>query len=143
MAWSRRIFIAAGAAGLTGAARATPFSDKRWKRRLFLIFAPSAEHDGFKVMRAQTRTPLFSMRDLDLVEVTGDEVRVNRAPVSEPTASELRRIYKMARRGFGVRLVGKDGTVKLARAGPVQMNEVYALIDDMPMRRRELRERSE
>lgn len=143
MDWSRRTFFVAGAAGIAGTAQAAPFPDKRGKRRLFVIFAPSADHDGFKMMRAQTRTARFSLRDLDLVEVTGDDVRVNRKPVSEPTAAELRRIYKMARRGFGVRLVGKDGTVKLARAGPVPMNEVYELIDRMPMRQREMQERSQ
>jgi hypothetical protein len=142
MDWSRRTLLAATMTGAAGAARATPFPDKRWERRLFLIFAPSAEHAGFKQMRSQTRTPKFGARDLDLVEVTGDEVRVNRDPVAAPSADELRRAYRVARGTLAVRLVGKDGSVKLARAGAVPMSEVYALIDSMPMRREEIRERS-
>ena len=142
MDWSRRTLLAATMTGAVGAAGATPFPDKRWRRRLFLIFAPSAEHEGFKQMRAQTRTPKFGARDLDLVEVTGGEVRVNRQPVTAPTADELRRAYKVARGTLAVRLVGKDGTVKLARAGAVPITEVYELIDTMPMRQQEMRERS-
>jgi hypothetical protein len=142
MDWSRRTLLALTMTGAVGAARATPFPAKRWQRRLFLIVAPSAAHAGFKQMRSQTRTPKFGARDLDLVEVTGDEVRVNREPVATPTADELRRAYEVARGTFAVRLVGKDGTVKLARAGAVPITEVYALIDSMPMRQREMRDRS-
>jgi hypothetical protein len=142
MDWSRRTLLAATMTGAVGAAGATPFPDKRWRRRLFLIFAPSADHEGFKQMRAQTRTPKFGARDLDLVEVTGDEVRVDRRAVAAPTADELRRAYQVARGTLAVRLVGKDGTVKLARAGAVPITEVYELIDTMPMRRQEMRERS-
>jgi hypothetical protein len=141
MDWSRRTLLAATMTGTVGAADATPFPDKRWRRRLFLLFAPSADHEGFERMRAQTRTPKFAARDLDLVEVTGDAVRVDREPVATPTAEALRRAYGVARGTFAVRLVGKDGTVKLARSGAVPMSEVYALIDSMPMRRQEMQER--
>jgi hypothetical protein len=142
MDWTRRSLVAAAVAGGAGVARATPFPDKRWDRRLFFIFAPREEHEGLKSMRSQTRTPKFGARDLDLVEVVGDAVRVNGEPVATPTARELRRTYEVAPRSFAVRLVGKDGTVKLARHGAVPIDEVYALIDSMPMRRREIQERS-
>jgi hypothetical protein len=141
MDWTRRSLIATAMTG-TGVARATPFRDKRWQRRLFVIFAPREAHEGLKSMRAQTKTPKFGARDLDLVEVVGDAVRVNGEPVATPTARELRRTYDVASRSFAVRLVGKDGTVKLARNGAVPIDEVYALIDAMPMRRREMQERS-
>lgn len=39
---------------------------------------------------------------------------------------------------FEVLLVGKDGGVKLRRATPVSVSEITALIDTMPMRRREM-----
>lgn len=139
MGWSRRTLLAAAMTGALESARATPFADKRRQRRLFLIFAPSAEHEGFKQMRPQTRTPKFGARDLDLVEVTGDEVRVDREPVAAPTATDLRRACGVARGSFAVRLVGKDGTVKLARGGAVPHTEVYDLIDTMPMRQQEMR----
>lgn len=39
---------------------------------------------------------------------------------------------------FSLRLIGKDGGVKLARDAVVPMDEIYALIDTMPMRRSEM-----
>jgi hypothetical protein len=35
-------------------------------------------------------------------------------------------------------LVGKDGGVKLERSGPVSLSVIFALIDSMPMRQREM-----
>ena len=39
---------------------------------------------------------------------------------------------------FRVRLVGKDGGVKLDRGAPVDVTTLFALIDAMPMRRAEM-----
>jgi hypothetical protein len=38
--------------------------------------------------------------------------------------------------------IGKDGGVKLRSAEPVAAGDFFALIDTMPMRRREMRERA-
>jgi len=143
MAWSRRTLLAASMIPLAGSSGAMPFPDKLGQRRLFLIFAPDDEHVGLKQMRAQTRTANFTRRDLDLVEVVDAEVRVNGEPVSAPSARELREVYEVAGGTFAVRLIGKDGTVKLARSGAVPITDVYDLIDSMPMRQQEMRERGE
>jgi hypothetical protein len=42
-----------------------------------------------------------------------------------------------------VLLIGKDGGVKLRAEEPLPAAEFFALIDTMPMRRREMRERGE
>jgi hypothetical protein len=39
-----------------------------------------------------------------------------------------------------VLLVGKDGTVKLSKNTIVAMDDIYALIDKMPMRQHEIRQ---
>ncbi len=138
---SRRAMVTSLLAGAASARAAdAPFADRRWERRLFFIFAPR-EGDGFRLMRAETRTPKFGRRDLDLIEVVGGEVRVNGTGVETPTAAELRRFYGVGAGTEAVRLVGKDGLVKLERGGFVGMDEVYALIDTMPMRQQEIRER--
>jgi len=38
---------------------------------------------------------------------------------------------------FGFRLIGRDGGVKLERARPVPVDELFAVIDAMPMRQAE------
>ena len=42
---------------------------------------------------------------------------------------------------FQAVLIGKDGGVKARWAEPVSLNALYELIDAMPMRQREMRER--
>jgi hypothetical protein len=59
---------------------------------------------------------------------------------AEQTAG-IRSALDIREGSFAVRLVGKDGTVKLASATVVPMAEIYHLIDGMPMRQRELQDR--
>jgi hypothetical protein len=42
---------------------------------------------------------------------------------------------------FSVVLIGKDGGEKLRRATPLSPDELFAIVDAMPMRRAEMRER--
>jgi hypothetical protein len=42
--------------------------------------------------------------------------------------------------GFEVILIGKDGGVKLRAKTPISIQELFSLIDAMPMRRQELRD---
>jgi len=41
---------------------------------------------------------------------------------------------------FVLKLIGKDGSVKLTASSATSMQEIYALIDSMPMRQREVSE---
>jgi hypothetical protein len=54
---------------------------------------------------------------------------------------DLTIVTQMKAAGFRVRLVGKDGGVKLDSAKPVVAADLFALIDAMPMRRQEVRSR--
>jgi len=38
-------------------------------------------------------------------------------------------------------LIGKDGELKLRKELPVELSEIFSVIDAMPMRQREMRER--
>ena len=60
-------------------------------------------------------------------------------PLTNSEAEQLRAETGIPAMGFALRLVGKDGGVKLARSKPVPMEEIYALIDTMPMRRSEMK----
>lgn len=43
---------------------------------------------------------------------------------------------------FAVVLIGHDGGEKLRSGGPISAEELFGKIDEMPMRRREIRERN-
>ncbi len=53
----------------------------------------------------------------------------------------LRAALGLPDHGFAVVLLGKDGTIKAVWHAPVEPARVFALIDAMPMRRREMRRR--
>lgn len=42
---------------------------------------------------------------------------------------------------FALRLIGKDGSVKLSTESPTPSQEIFALIDSMPMRKAEIPDR--
>ncbi|MEO0602488.1 MAG: DUF4174 domain-containing protein, partial [Myxococcota bacterium] len=56
-------------------------------------------------------------------------------------ASDLRRRFDVAPEAFAVILVGLDGGEKRREAEPLDAPGLFATIDAMPMRARELRER--
>ncbi len=62
-------------------------------------------------------------------------------PVSAEHAAWAWERYGVEPGRFAAVLVGKDGTVKHRFDKPVEPDEIYALIDEMPMRRREMRGR--
>jgi hypothetical protein len=54
---------------------------------------------------------------------------------------DIAALYRAAGGATAFYLIGKDGHIALARHGIPRDEELFALIDAMPMRRREMRER--
>ncbi len=54
---------------------------------------------------------------------------------------DLRVEYLTGADEFAVVLIGRDGGEKLRSTSPIPAAELFGKIDEMPMRRRELRER--
>ncbi len=126
------------------------FSMERYvgKRRPLLVFAPRA--DDARVVRQlaaiEKTRDAFGDRDMALIVVYGDG-STSTADGRAMTAAEvdtLRARYSIASNAFAVRLVGKDGRIKYTSADGdgegdvVDPDDVYATIDDMPMRREEM-----
>lgn len=101
----------------------------RWKQRVLVLCAASADDAQLRSQRdwLRGREPEFADRDLVVVPAVGD--------------ATLRQRLCSGRAGFRVVLIGKDGTVKLERGQPVRPEAIYRLIDGMPMRREEMRQR--
>jgi hypothetical protein len=55
--------------------------------------------------------------------------------------SDKKRFEKLMKNGKGLRfiLIGKDGGIKLSSDKPVTLEQLFALIDSMPMRRYEVK----
>jgi hypothetical protein len=61
--------------------------------------------------------------------------------LGQERAKKIRSRFQISREGFEILLIGKDGTVKLRSDKPVSSEDLFALIDSMPMRKREMRNR--
>jgi hypothetical protein len=124
----------------------TPFSldQHRWKIRTLVISAPSTNAADLEVQQAEVARYAEEFADRDMVLITLLEDAASTVGDRELTTGEaaaLRDALRIRPGSFAVRLVGKDGSVKLSRDTATPMAEIYALIDTMPMRRREVAER--
>ena len=77
-----------------------------------------------------------------VIEVVGREVRFMDQPLQANARYGLEERFQPSSR-FTVVLVGKDGTAKLREKRAVSSDDLFALIDAMPMRQREMREQRE
>jgi len=134
---------ASAASGQKGDMDAVDLSRYRWRHRLLLIFSPSAQTPTFLQLANQLKQQQEGMADRDLIVfsiMSDGQSRVGEDVLSKQEAENLRRRFKVAAEEFRVVLIGKDGTVKLSEL-TVKLSEVFALIDSMPMRQREMREK--
>ena len=115
----------------------------QWKNRLLLLFAPHRDDPELNALQKQIMAQIGGVKDRDLVifqlfEQEGS--RVDKKDLSPDTVSWLRKRYAADVNQFIVVLVGKDGGVKLKQVGPVDLEDIFARIDRMPMRIQEMRE---
>lgn len=130
------------AAGL-GGAQAEALETYLWSERPLMIFA--ADEDDPVVDRQMTmladHADGLRARDMAILIVGPSSVYATFGrPAPGADAGELRERFEIPDDAFRTVLVGKDGGVKLASSEPVAAEELFDLIDGMPMRRREMRE---
>jgi hypothetical protein len=114
----------------------------RWKNRILILFTPSTGFPDFLRQHQELRNHADEVRDRDLIviELFGEQKGVKGSSVlSEQSVRALRSRYQVGPEEYRVILIGKDGTVKLASKTLVPAEQLFALIDSMPMRQQEMR----
>ena len=114
----------------------------RWKNRLLFLFAPNRDHPSFDSLHESIVACEAEADDRDLVIFEVLETApctVDGDPLDPASAQLLRDRFGAAEGAFSVVLVGKDGGVKLDHQGQIRVEEIFALIDAMPMRQEEMR----
>ena len=113
----------------------------RWQQRMLVVSAPrhDDEHLAAQLHAVAASPQDFAGRDLVLVTLVddGNSAAGNQA-LNDADVASARAALDMTPGAFALRLVGKDGSVKLARDSATAMADIYALIDTMPMRRAEI-----
>lgn len=109
------LFLAAGIGGHLSAAPAAEPS----ARRGLVITAPAVTDEAYRAQAAILLPGWAGLLERDFVVTTRFD----------------------AGAAFSVALIGKDGGEKARRAQPISSEELFALVDAMPMRRAEMRAR--
>lgn len=123
---------------------AAPFSlaEYQWRRRVLVVSAAHQDDADFAAQREAVDATREDFADRDMLLVTLLDDAVSRAGERELSHAEVaatRKALGMRHGTFALRLIGKDGSVKMSRDTATPMAEIYRLIDGMPMRRREQR----
>ena len=117
-------------------------SQLEWQHRVLVLSAATADDPDYKQQLQDLRASTDEFADRDMVLVTLLDDSNSMAGDRSLTAYEvaaMRSSLKIGPGAFALRLIGKDGSVKLSSASATSITEIYALIDTMPMRRQELR----
>lgn len=115
----------------------TSLASLKNNHRALLVFAPSDQNPSFQQQMNILTAHTHEMQDRDLLAlpmVTTTE--------QDQQQRDLRHRFHVPPERFMVILIGKDGSEKLRRDIPLTAEQLEQTIDAMPMRKDEIRQRS-
>lgn len=148
------VWLALGACTPARADPTDPLAALRWQARALLLFAPAADAPEVTALLAQIeqQADAFAERRLRLVELypppagaagtpapTRAGPDAHALPLSAAEVSALRTAFAPLPAPATLVLIGLDGGEKLRLPAKRGLAPVFAAIDRMPMRQRELR----
>ena len=135
------IMILAALALGSATAAAAGIDDYRWERRPLLVFAPTDTDPRLAdtMNRIEASRCDFVSRDMVLGHVIteGTSMLDGRA-IGAEEAQRLADRFGIEANDFAVVLIGKDGGEKFRVTDVPDLRTIYAVIDGMPMRSREM-----
>jgi hypothetical protein len=134
-----RIFNPEGSMAMT-----VDISEFQWTNRLLFLFSPDPNNPSFLTLRNEIMAQKDEIQDRDLIifEILEQgPSKMDQTDLDPKAAESLRRRFAVPLGTFTVILVGKDGGVKLRRSEPTPLEKIFRLIDSMPMRQQEMRQK--
>ncbi len=119
-----------------------PFSlaQYQWKNRVLVVSAPGDDDADLRAQQDGLASTPGEFADRDMVLVTLLDNALSSAGshrLTDADTSSTRKALGIRPGSFALRLIGKDGSIKLSSNTATSMAEIYTLIDAMPMRQRE------
>lgn len=118
-------------------------NDFKWEKRVILLFYPSDESSAIRGQMEILEEGREGILDRDLLVVrlpANGPGQVEEDRIVRLKVAELYRTSGLTPGDFRFILIGKDGIQKLDQSSPVELKQLFGLIDSMPMRLREMRE---
>ena len=114
-----------------------------WKNRIVFIFADSNDNGQYKSFKKDWNSNNIGIQDRDIIlfEIINNKHGfLDNKPISDKSLIAITNQIGTEAKFFEIVLVGKDGSVKL-RSSDSSLNEIFSLIDTMPMRQREIKQK--
>jgi len=130
----------------------TSLSSMRDCYRPLLLFARSVKDPEFVRQIDELRAHASEVKERDIIVVpvvsndtvtSQPQAELPNTELSRSEASAARSRFKVNADSFRVVLIGKDGSQKHSSKTPVAFDKLSALVDSMPMRKQEIRQRSQ
>ena len=116
-----------------------------WKNRVLIIGGDSSKFKS-QLDQINLESNEFTDRDLVIILIEKDNSRISYdglktiKSIDYDSTLNLRNKYNF--KEFKLLLIGKDGGEKYNSKKPVSINVIYEVIDSMPMRKKEIKERN-
>ena len=117
---------------------AAPLESLRGTHRVLVVSTPSAKDPSFRRQDQWLARAGAGLRERDVavIRIVADAIGSPHQPRLE--AAAVRAAAGLDASRFGVVLIGKDGSEALRASRPLTAQSLFAIIDAMPMRRREI-----
>jgi ribonucleotide monophosphatase NagD (HAD superfamily) len=120
----------------------SPFSQYQWKNRVLVIYTSGADNSTYKQQLANFKTQQEAYDTRDLIVLQLDAQFVLQLPQENLLTINARQAMKFlsidAHTDFTLSLIGKDGGIKKQQKHALSNQSLFATIDAMPMRQKEL-----
>ena len=118
-----------------------PLSSYQWKNRILIITGDSDEMKNC-YQRYKKEEKSIIDRDMVLIYISPSSILTfpTTTGIEDKKLQIIHHFDIQSEKGETI-LIGKDGGVKLRKPLPVTTDEVFDLIDSMPMRRAEMRDK--
>lgn len=115
--------------------------EHRWKDRLILILADSYKNSGLtkQLREFSTKTDALQERKLILYRILPASYQKGIKKSDAIKNNTLFKRYNSLNEDFKIILIGLDGGIKLESNKVISSSQIFDQIDQMPMRRHELR----
>ena len=120
-------------------------TEHKWKNRVVLVITNDTSITMFNKQMEELRKDLPGIIDRKIViyKILPNKYQVETSEKSEwKTSSDLFKNYKQTDSSFEVILIGLDGGIKLSKNELLTTEELFSLIDSMPMRAQELKNKN-
>ena len=113
----------------------------QWQKRIFLVISDHEKNNHFvnQIKELNSNKIGLKERKLLIISVLPDQYKIGLTNGNWQSSNKLYKKYKAKGISFKVILIGLDGTIKSEKNDLMSNQELFSLIDKMPMRQREIR----